>query len=172
MGTLLPKPPPTSGEMMRMRCSGKPATIAKSVGCLRGHPDGQLAGGSVIVSHTTAGLDGSGMDTRDVHILTDYDPVGLGLGKGCVGARPVAGFPVINVVGWLAILLVGAQQRRVWIKRFLGVYEHRQRFVIDLDSRHTIGCCVAAGGYDKGHFLHLVMYAIQCQHCLGVVRER
>src|SRR6266545_3428825 len=31
MGTLLPKPPPMSGEMIRMFCSGSPATNANSV---------------------------------------------------------------------------------------------------------------------------------------------
>ena len=31
MPTLLPKPPPMSGEMTRILCSGSPATIAYSV---------------------------------------------------------------------------------------------------------------------------------------------
>src|SRR6266568_8198677 len=36
MGTLLPKPPPTSGEMTRILCSGSPATSAYTVRCACG----------------------------------------------------------------------------------------------------------------------------------------
>jgi hypothetical protein len=36
MGTLLPKPPPMSGEMIWMFCSGRPATSANTVRCACG----------------------------------------------------------------------------------------------------------------------------------------
>ncbi len=38
-GTLLPKPPPMSGLMIRMFCSGRPATIANTVRCACGACD-------------------------------------------------------------------------------------------------------------------------------------
>jgi len=36
MGTLLPNPPPMSGEITRILCSGRPATSAYTVRCACG----------------------------------------------------------------------------------------------------------------------------------------
>ena len=108
------------------------------------------------------------MDTRYKHFLADNDPVGFGLGEGSVGSLTITRFPMVDLVRWLLIFLVGAQQRRIGIQGLLRVNDHSQRLVLDLDSSNAIGGCIAAGSNDKGYLLHLEMHAIKRQDCLGI----
>ncbi len=112
------------------------------------------------------------MDARDVHILLDDDAVGLGLGECCLGRSLIARLPVVDVVGGLPVLLVGTQQRRIRVERLMRIDHDGQRLVFHVDGGHAIGGGVAAGGDDEGDFLHLVMHAIQRQHCLGIGGKR
>ena len=97
--TLLPNPPPMSGEMIRILCSGRPVTSAYSVRCAcgawRGGPDGELAADLVHVGHRAAGLQRGRVDARVEHVLGDHD---VGGGEHRVGRRLVPGRPVEDVV--------------------------------------------------------------------------
>ena len=78
---------------------------------------------------------------------------------------------MIDLVGWLLILFVGTQQRRIGIKSFLRINDYPQRLIIDLDGGGAIRGGIAAVRHDKGDFLHLKMHTIQCQHRFGVSGE-
>src|SRR5579859_4119611 len=124
---------------------------------LRSEPDRQLTSGFLIIGDTTTGVNGSRMDARDIHILLDYHAAGSGFGKGGIRASTITRLPVIDLIGGLPILFIGTQQRRISIKSLLGIDDNGQRLIIDIDSLHTIGGGIAAGGDNKGYFLHLIM---------------
>jgi hypothetical protein len=68
---------------------------ADSVRCLRRHPDRQLAADRIDLRHTTAGLDRSDVDARDVHVLLDDD---VGVLERLVRRRGVARLPMEDAV--------------------------------------------------------------------------
>ena len=53
---------------------------ANRVRSLRSHPERQLTRRLLIVGHAAAGLNGSWVNARDVHLLLNNDAIGLGLG--------------------------------------------------------------------------------------------
>src|SRR2546425_1183788 len=69
----------------------------------------------MVVSHTATGFNRCRVNTRDIHILPDDHPIGRSLGKGSISPFTITRFPVIDLVGWLLILFVGTQQRRIGI---------------------------------------------------------
>src|SRR6266853_2695886 len=116
------------------------------VWCLRSHPNRKFPSCFMEISHATAGLNWSGMNARNEHLLLDDHTVGFGFGKGCIGCLSITCLPMPNLVGRLLILLIRAQQWRTGFKCLFGIDYYLQGFIIDLDSGCAVGCCIPAGG--------------------------
>ncbi len=138
------------------------------VGGLRGQPQGGLAGHRVDVRDDPACLERRGMRARIVR-LEGHDAVGLGEGR--VGGRRVAGFPLVDQVVGLALLLV-PDHDRVRLERLLGRGDGREHVVVDLDELAGVDGHVRIGGDDGRHLLALVAHLVGGQHRLGVARQR
>ncbi len=139
---------------------------------LRSHPDCEFPGRFMEVGNAATGLDWRGMNAWNIHLLPDDHAVGCGFSKGSIGGLAFASLPVINLVCWLLILLIGTQQWRIGRECLFGIDYHRQRLIIYPDSSSAIGCGITAGSNNKGYFLHLVMHTIQRQHSFRISRER
>ena len=172
MPTLLPKPPPMSGEMTRILCSGhaghQGVERAVRVRGLGGGPHRQLAGDRVHVGHGAAGLQRRRVHPRVQHVLLHHDVGGC---EDLVGALLVARLPVEDVVVGLLFLVV-ADHRRVRVERPAGVDDRRQRLVFDVDQFERVAGGVAVLGDDERDLLALEAHLVGGQHRLGVVGER
>src|SRR6266487_1347107 len=103
------------------------------VWCLRSKPDSEFACRFMIISHAAAGLNWRRVDTWNKHLLLDNDTISLRLSKCSISLSLLTRFPVINLICRLLILFIRPQQRGIGIKRFLGIDNHWQWLVINLD---------------------------------------
>jgi len=167
MGTLLPNPPPMSGEMIRILCSGSPVQRVQGavrVRCLAGSPDGELPGDRVEVGHRAAGLQRGRVRPRVQHVLGDDHVSG---GEHRVSRRPVARRPVEDVVIPLARHVV-PDHRRPRVQGLPGVDDHRQRLVLHVDQLERVAGGVPVLGDDERHLLALEPDLVGGQHGLHV----
>jgi hypothetical protein len=141
---------------------------ADDVRRLRGHVHGEFRGGPVEVRDRAAALDRRRVRARVVQ-LQPRDHVGLL--ERPVGAGRVADLPVKDDVALLARLVV-PDDRRALGDRLLGVDDHRERLVVDLDGLARVLGDVRVVGDDAGHFLTLEPDLVRGQHGLGVVGQR
>ena len=168
MPTLLPKPPPMSGEMIWILCSGNAGDQgvdgAVRVRGLIGRVHQQFAGHRVHAGDRAAGLHRRGMHSGIEHLLRDDD---LGGVEHRRGLRGVARFPVEDVVVGLALDVV-PDHRGAGIQRALGVDHRRQRLVVDLDQFQRVAGDVLGVGDDVRDLLVLEPHLVGGQHGLHV----
>ena len=171
MGTLLPNPPPMSGEITRILCSGRPVTIEYRVRCACGAwlvaQAGQLPADLVEVRHDTAGLQRRRVDPRVEHVLADRD---LGRAEDRVGALGVAGLPVEDVVVGPPGLVV-PDQRRPRVQGPARVHHRGQRLVLHVDQLEGVAGGVVVLGHHERHLLALEADLVGGQHGLLVAGQ-
>ena len=172
MPTLLPNPPPMSGLIIRILCSGRPATIAYSVRWACGawvlH---QMVSFPVTLSMSATApqvSSGAGWTRGIQHVLLDHD---FGLLERGVGRRRVAGLPVEDVVVGLAVDVV-ADHRSVRVQGLRRIDNRRQYVVVHVDQREGIACGVAVFGDDERHLLPLESDFVGRENRDDVMRER
>jgi hypothetical protein len=108
------------------------------------------------------------MAARVDHVARDDD---VGVGEDAIGLVLVAGLPVEDVVGGLALLVV-ADDRRVRIARLARVDDRRERVVLDIDELERVARRVAVVGDDERDLLALKAHFVGRQDGLGVVGQR
>src|SRR5215204_2601219 len=167
MGTLFPKPPPMSGEIIRIWCSGSPETMAKSVLCLRGQVDGHLAGRDVVIGDGPAGLHRGRVDARVVHLLADLY---LGLLERLACGLLVPCVPEEDRVVVLAILVV-ADDGSILIERLPGICYRVEWLVVNVDELEGVLRDVGIIGHHEGNLLPLEAHLVGGEHGLGVPGE-
>ena len=157
--------------MMRMSCSGSPATMANRVRWAWGAWEVSQSVACPVTELTSATMPqvsrGEGCE-RGVVRLEGDDAVGLG--EGGVGGGRVAGLPLVDQVVGLALLLV-ADHHRARLQRLLGGGDGGQHVVVDLDELGGVDRGVGVGGDDGRHLLALVAHLVGGQHRLGVARQ-
>ena len=171
MGTLLPNPPPISGEITLILCSGTPATIAYRVRCACGawvvaqivslprHP--------VEVRDRAAGFQRGRVDPRVEHVLRDRY---LGVAEHLLGAAGVAGLPVEDVIAGPPGQVI-ADDRGPGIHRTARVDHRGQRLVLHVDQFEGVPGGVAVLGDHERHLLALEPHLVGGQHGLGVAGQ-
>ncbi len=132
------------------------------------HVQGQLFPDRIPVGDAAARLDRRDMDPRDVDVLFDLD---FGRVQGGVRLRPVARFPVPDVVVLLVLGTIRAEDEGVLLEGLVGIDDDRQRLVVDEHGRDPIGGGVTARRDDRSHLLALVHDRVGGQHHLHVARE-
>ena len=169
MPTLLPKPPPMSGLITRILCSGRPATIAYSVRWACGawvlHQMVSLPV-TLSMSATAPHVSSGAGCTRGYS--TSWVTTTSRLFERRVRRRCVAGLPVEDVVVGLAVDVV-TDHRRVRVQRLPGVDDRGQHVVLDVDEREGIPRGVAVFGDDEGHLLALEPDFVRGEHRNDVV---
>ena len=135
---------------------------------LRVRPQRELARDLVHVGDGAARLHRCRVRAGVEHVLRHDD---VGRGEHGVRGGGIAGFPVVDVVVGLALLVV-ADHRGTGVEGLLGVDDRGQRLVLDLDELERVTSRIAVVGDDERHLLALEPHLVGGEHGLCVVAER
>ena len=138
-----------------------------SVRCLTGQVHSHLAGRLVVVRHAATGLHRSRVDARVERVERDHD---IGVCKRTICGVGIAGLPREDVIIRLAFE-VRAHDRCISIHRMLGIDDHGQRVVVDVDTLKRVLCLWLGLGDDRHDLLALEANLVRGEHGLGVTRE-
>ena len=106
------------------------------------------------------------MYARYVDILFDRD---VALAEGPVGAAPVTGLPVPDVVALL--LFVFPDDGSIRLQGFEGIDNHWQGIVVHLHRVDAVGGNVPVGGQNGGYLLPIELDGIHGQYHLRIAHQ-
>src|SRR5262249_50697714 len=120
------------------------------VRCLGCEIDGESSRRAIEVGDTAAGFQRSRMAALENRVYIGFYGRGL---KRLIGRCLVSYFPMKDVIALLFAIF--AENRRVWVSRFVRIYQHRQLFIFDFDQLGGVGGSVTVFRDDECNFLRL-----------------